>query len=85
MNIDERIAEIGNLERRSRFAHRMCVAAALILYASLFLAAFDNHRLLALCVTFCLILCIRFLMRAHNLRVEERVLAEVKKQAANLK
>jgi len=78
MNIDTRINEIKNLECRSSTIYKISTTAGLLLYASLFIVVFENHRLLAVCVTFCLAMCLRFVLHAHDVRVEGRVLRELK-------
>jgi hypothetical protein len=84
MDIDARINEIEKLACQRGIMYKICLAAGLVLYASLFLAAFENHRLLAICVTFCLFVCVRLLLRAHAVLVERRVLREVRQVKGSL-
>jgi hypothetical protein len=78
MDIDARISEIKAQESQNSAIYKISATAGSLLYASLFLAAFERHRLLALCVTFLLVLCLRVLWRLHTIRVEGRILQETK-------
>jgi hypothetical protein len=82
MNIDKHIEEIRDLERHSDAVYKISLTAGLLLYVSLFLAAFENHRLLAVCVTFCLAVCLRLVLRARDVRVEGRLLRQIKQNVA---
>ena len=81
MNVECRIAELANEEGKRRHTFGIGLVAVLLLYASLFVAAFDHHKLLAVCVTVCLAICLRSLLRTHALHVEERVLRSIKENA----
>ena len=77
MNINARLAELKTMKTQNKSMQKIGMIAGVILYASMFIAVFESHRLLALCVTCCLALCMRFLLRMRDLQVEERVLSRL--------
>jgi hypothetical protein len=81
IDIDARLGEIAQLQQRNSSFYRISISAGIILYVALFIAAFENHRILAICVTFCIILCLRFVVQARDLRIEERILRAMKQLA----
>jgi hypothetical protein len=82
MNVNFRVNEKRGIRRRSDAIYVATALASVLLYASLFIAAFEQHKILAICVTFCLGVSLRSMLREHDLRTKERVLAVAKEELA---
>ena len=77
------ITELNAKERRGNLLYKVSLIAAFLLYVSIFLSAFENHPLLAVCVTLCLALSIRFVLLTHDIKIERRALLGAKEKMAN--
>jgi hypothetical protein len=81
MNIERGAGQFQGSEPRGDYMYIIIITGGVLLYASMFVAVFEHHRLQALCVTFCLALSLRFFLREYDLRLERRVLESIKQES----
>jgi hypothetical protein len=82
MNPDSVPATLAALKYRRNARLIISVTGAVVLYAALFITAFQSNRLLAICVTFCLSFCVRDILKGHAAQVKERLLKQLKHEPA---